>query len=123
MLGVLTRWGKLLGIAPGQVEDLNSCEAWGRTLRATIGTWQMLLVMNDARRTEDALTLRVGGTACVHLLTTHLPEIALAFAQQGAIVVSQLEDADRIALLQRVTPKLVEQRDSKRALLQVATLS
>src|SRR6266705_831977 len=102
VLGVLARWGKLLGIAPSQVEDLHSQEAWRQALRAALGTRQMLLVIDNACKAEDALALQAGGPACAHLLTTRFSEVAFAFAQQGAIVVSQLEGGDRVALLQRV---------------------
>jgi len=36
VLDLLARWGKLLGVAPSEVENVNSPEAWGRALRATI---------------------------------------------------------------------------------------
>ena len=122
VLGILARWGKLLGIASSQVEDFHSRQAWGRALRAAIGARQMLLVIGNAYRAEDALALQVGGTACTHLLTTGLSQVAFAFAQQGAIVISQLEGGDRIALLHHVLPQLVEAGDSGFTSLQAATL-
>ncbi|HEX3641761.1 MAG TPA: helix-turn-helix transcriptional regulator [Ktedonobacteraceae bacterium] len=41
----LARWGKLLGVAPSQVEDVESYAAWSQALRAAIGTRQMLLLL------------------------------------------------------------------------------
>src|SRR5437588_9330780 len=55
VLGQLTRWGKLLGIVPSQVKDINSREAWGRALRAAIDARQMLVVIEDAWTVQDAL--------------------------------------------------------------------
>ena len=60
VLGQLTRWGKLLGVAPSQVKNINSRESWGRALRAAINARQMLLVIEDAWTVQDALALQVG---------------------------------------------------------------
>jgi hypothetical protein len=107
ILGVLARWGKLLGVVPSQVENLNSRESWGQALRAAIGSRHLLLVIDDAQTTQDVLALRVGGTECVYLLTTCLTEAA--FTQQDAIVVPQLKDTSAMALLAQFVPELVEQ--------------
>jgi tetratricopeptide (TPR) repeat protein len=109
VLDLLARWGKLLGVAPNEVENVNSQEAWGRTLRATIGKRRLLLIIDDAWSSEEALAFQVGGTQCVHLLTTRLPQVAFTFAQQGAIVVPELEEADGLALLARFIPQHVQQ--------------
>jgi tetratricopeptide (TPR) repeat protein/transcriptional regulator with XRE-family HTH domain len=109
VLDLLARWGKLLGVAPSEVENVNSQEAWGRTLRATIGKRRLLLIIDDAWSTEEALAFQVGGTHCVHLLTTRLPQVAFTFAQQGAIVVPELEETDGLALLARFIPQHVQQ--------------
>ncbi len=108
-LGLLTRWGKLLGVVPSEVENSNSREVWSQALRVAISNRRMLLVIDDAWSAEDALALQVGGARCAHLLTTRLPPVAFAFAQQGAIVVPELQEADGLALLARFVPKLVQQ--------------
>ena len=107
ILGILSRWGKLLGVAPSQVENLNSREAWSQALQAAIGSRRLLLIIDDALMAEDVLPLRVGGTECVYLLTTHLAEVA--FTLQEAIVVPQLKDTSAIALLAQFVPELVTQ--------------
>jgi DNA-binding XRE family transcriptional regulator len=99
VLSVLARWGKLLGVSPSQVKDLHSREAWGQALRAAIRTRKMLLVIDSAASVEDALPLQIGGPECAHLLTTRLSKVAFTFAQQGAIVFSQLESDDGVAIL------------------------
>lgn len=109
VLDLLARWGKLLGVAPSEVENVNSQEAWGRALRATIGKRRLLLIIDDAWSSEEALAFQVGGTNCVHLLTTRLPQVAFTFAQQGAIVVPELEETDGLALLARFIPQHVQQ--------------
>jgi len=118
VLDLLARWGKLLGVAPSEVENVNSPEAWGRALRATIGKRRLLLIIDDAWSTEEALAFQVGSTQCVHLLTTRLPQVAFNFAQQGAIVVPELEEADGLALLARFVPQHVQQHpEDARALV------
>ncbi|HEX3643146.1 MAG TPA: basic secretory protein-like protein, partial [Ktedonobacteraceae bacterium] len=104
----LARWGKLLGVASSQVEDIESSAAWSQALRAAIGTRQMLLVIDDAWTVEDAQALRIGGPACTHLLTTRQSQVALGIDQQEAILVPPLEEADGLALLARFIPEVVE---------------
>ncbi len=118
VLGLLARWGVLLGIKPGDVENVNSWEAWGRALRAATGNRCLLLVIDDAWSVEDALAFQVGGARCAHLLTTRLPQVASTFAQQGAMGVPELEEADGLALLARFVPEVVRQ-DPKNARLLV----
>jgi hypothetical protein len=122
VLGQLIRWGALLGVTASQVENANSPQAWRQALQAAIGTRHMLLVIEDAWTTEDALALQVGGPTCAHLLTTHLPQIAQAFSEQGSILVPPLEEADALALLAYFVPQLVL-RDPKGAQALVRALN
>jgi transcriptional regulator with XRE-family HTH domain len=107
--GQLARWGKLLGIVPEDVENVNSRESWALALRTAIGTRHLLLVIDDAWNAEEALAFQVGGIHCAHLLTTRLPQVAFAFAQQKSIVVPELDNSDGLALLDRFVPQLVQQ--------------
>ncbi len=114
VLGLLTQWGKLLGIEPAEVENVENCEDWGRSLHATIGSRRMLLIIDDAWNGEDALTFQVGGKYCVHLLTTRHPQVAFTFAQEGTITVPELTETDALALLTRFVPQMVS-RENKTA--------
>jgi transcriptional regulator with XRE-family HTH domain len=109
VLGHLARWGMLLGVMPSQVENISSREAWGRALRAAIGNRRLLLVISDAWSAEDVMALQVGGRACAHLVTTCFSDVALAFDQKGGITIAPLEESERIDLLSRFVPNLVEQ--------------
>jgi transcriptional regulator with XRE-family HTH domain len=109
VLGHLVRWGMLLGVVPSQVENVRSREAWGQALRAAIGNRRLLLIISDAWTAEDALSLQVGGIACAHVLTTRLPDVGFTFDQQGCITIGELEETERIALLTRFVPDLIEQ--------------
>jgi transcriptional regulator with XRE-family HTH domain/tetratricopeptide (TPR) repeat protein len=107
VLGVLSRWGKLLGIASAERAKLSSSEAWAMSIRAAIGLHRMLLVIDDAWDTEEAMAFHVGGPNCAYLLTTRFPLIAASFAVEGAVQVPELSEADGVALLARFAPEAV----------------
>jgi transcriptional regulator with XRE-family HTH domain len=109
VLGQLMRWGAMLGVTASNVRNPENLLEWERTLRSAIGTRRMLLIIDDAWTAKDALALQVGGPLCTHLLITRQPQVAFAFAQQQAIVVPQLEEADALALLARSVPQLIQQ--------------
>ena len=118
ILGLLVRWGKLLGITPVEVENVNNQEDWMRALRATIGQRSLLLIIDDAWSINDALALQVGGAQCAYLLTTRQPQVAFAFAPERTIAVHELAEADGLALLARFVPLLVQQEvEEARALV------
>ena len=118
MLSLLARWGKLLGVAPNQVENVNSRESWGQVLRDAIGTRRLLLIIDDAWTAEDALALQVGGPACTYLLTTRQSQVASGFAQEGTIVIPQLEEADGLDLLTCVPQMVQQDTEGTRVLVQ-----
>ncbi|MHB8600299.1 MAG: tetratricopeptide repeat protein [Ktedonobacteraceae bacterium] len=116
--GQLARWGKLLGVTPKDVGNINSREAWGNALHTAIGSRHLLLVIDDAWSVEDALAFRVGGTHCAHVLTTRLPHVAFVFAKERTLAVPELQDADGLSLLAHFVPTLVQQdRESALALV------
>lgn len=112
VLNLLMRWGDLLGIRISDVEKPDNQESWWRALHAAIGLRRMLLVIDDAWNSEDALALKVGGSNCTHLVTTRSPQVAFAFAQQEMVVVPELEEADGLALLARFVPQFIEQDET-----------
>jgi tetratricopeptide (TPR) repeat protein/transcriptional regulator with XRE-family HTH domain len=107
LLGLLGRWGTLLGLAPREMETLTTVAALAKTLNSVIGTRRMLLVIDDAWRIEDALAFQVGGVNCAHLVTTRFPEIALQFAHDGSTVVHELSEGEGMSLLARLAPEAV----------------
>lgn len=113
VLGHFARWGKLLGIAPAEVEDVNSRESWARALRAAIGQRRLLLIIDDAWSIEDALAFQVGGPQCAHLLTTRLPHVAFAFARESVLTLPELSDDDGLVILARHVPQLVQQEPER----------
>jgi len=111
VLNLFIRWGSLLGIRASDVENPNNQESWWHALHTTIGLRRMLLIIDDAWSSEDALALKVGGSNCTHLVTTRLPQVAFAFAQQEMVVVPELTETDGLALLARFVPQFTSQNE------------
>jgi tetratricopeptide (TPR) repeat protein len=114
MPGLLSRWGSLLGISATQMATLSGNEAWARAIRAAIGARKMLLVIDDAWQLDEALTFRVGGQNCAHLVTTRFPSIAAHMAVGGATMIEELNEEQSIQLLDRLAPQVVS-REAQRA--------
>lgn len=108
VLGLLSRWGTLLGSAPLDVAQRSRPEAWAASIHATIGQRPFLLVIDDAWEMADALALQVGGPCCAHLITTRFPEIARRCALDNVTVVRELDDPDGRLLLMRLAPDAVQ---------------
>jgi hypothetical protein len=78
-------------------------------LQLAIGHQRMLLVIDDAWTEQAALALQVGGDHCVHLVTTRLPQVALAFAPQQRLLIPELDDTTGVELLAHYVPALVKE--------------
>ena len=113
MLGLLSRWGAMLGISSTEIASLSDSEAWAIALRRAIGLRSMLLVIDDAWRIEDALTLKVGGPNCAHLVTTRFPNIATAVATGGTSSIQELGEDDSMSLLRMLAPEVVGHEEQK----------
>ncbi|HEU5229236.1 MAG TPA: tetratricopeptide repeat protein [Ktedonobacteraceae bacterium] len=113
MPGLLSRWGTLLGVSANQMATLNNHEAWARALRTAIGSRAMLLVIDDAWQLEEALTFKVGGPNCAHLVTTRFPYIASHISIEGATLIHELNEEESMSLLRLLAPQAVESEAEK----------
>lgn len=113
MPGLLGRWGTLLGISAAQMATLSSNEAWARAIRSAIGARKMLLVIDDAWRLEEALTFRVGGPNCSHLVTTRFPNIAAHMTIDGATLIEELNEEQSIRLLNLLAPQAIQREEQR----------
>jgi tetratricopeptide (TPR) repeat protein len=106
----LNTWAEALGIQSASLAKLPSLQAQMQAVQRVIGQRQVLLVIDDAWDVEAALTLKVGGPRCAHLITTRLPDVALRLVDEGAQVVrvQELGEADGLALLARLAPEAVQ---------------
>lgn len=110
---ISNRWGALLGLSSPEMAALSSSDAWAKALRSAIGSRSMLLVIDDAWQIEDALTFKVGGPNCAHLLTTRFPNIATHIALDGATLIRELDDEDSMTLLKKLAPGVVDREEKK----------
>ncbi len=108
---LLSHWGTLLGIS--QNETLQSNEALAQALNKTIGNKRMLLVLDDAWRTEDALALKIGGPRCAHLVTTRFPPLAVEVAPDGATLLQELTADEGMSLLRELAPDVVPHEEQR----------
>jgi len=97
----LSRWGATLGIPSSELKGIESRRDWGRVLRARIGLQRLLLVIDDAWASEDALAFLVGGPNCAYLVTTRSSQLAATLTSQErqSILVPELNESDSLALL------------------------
>lgn len=113
VLGQLSRWGRLLGIVPGEMSQLQSPTAWAEKLCSIIGMRRMLLVIDDVWEAEHALAFTVGGPQCSYLVTTRFPSVAYYLAGSGAIAVNELDEQDSTKLLTHFAPHVVSREPEK----------
>jgi hypothetical protein len=100
---VCSLWQECQGTA-----KLTTAEAWTKTIRASIGMRQKLLVIDDVWRIEEALAFKVGGPNCSYLVTTRFPHVAHQFAVDGATLVQELNEQGSMTLLAQLAPEVVK---------------
>lgn len=99
-------WALTLGLPESAITQRSNHTERMQVLHAAIGMHRMLLVIDDAWRSEDALAFKIGGPYCAHLLTTRLTKVALDFSTQGVIPVQELDLINGLALLEQFAPRL-----------------
>lgn len=105
---LLSRWGTLLGLSPTEMAAMESDEAWAKALHTAIGSRTMLLVIDDAWEIEHALTFKLGGSNCAHLVSTRFPTIATQIAQDRTTLIEELNAEESMTLLNMLAPGVVE---------------
>jgi tetratricopeptide (TPR) repeat protein/transcriptional regulator with XRE-family HTH domain len=113
MQGHLSRWGTILGMSASEMSGLKDPDAWAVALHRAIGSRTMLLVIDDAWKLEEALTLKVGGPNCVHLVSTRFPSIATQIAPDGAIAIKELGIEEGMLLLRMLAPQVIEKEPER----------
>ncbi len=114
-LSLLGAWGAALGMSADTLARATTIEALGRAIRATIGARRLLLVIDDAWRLEDALTLVIGGPHCAHLVTSRFPALGWQFAPYGAYQVRELDEDAGATLLRTLAPNAITCNDAGEA--------
>ena len=105
-------WGKQLGLTDVEMSDLRSPAEWGVALRNAIGAKRMLLVMDDAWKEDAALSFRVGGPNCAHIVTTRFPALASTLSHT-VFLVQELGEEHSMLLLRKLAPEIIEHEPEK----------
>ena len=105
---LLSRWGTLLGLSATEMAAMESDEAWAKALHTAIGSRTMLLVIDDAWEIEHALTFKLGGPNCAHLVSTRFPTIATQIANERTTHIEELNAEESMTLLNMLAPGVVE---------------
>ncbi|MBV8695370.1 MAG: tetratricopeptide repeat protein, partial [Ktedonobacteraceae bacterium] len=105
---VLSRWAVLLGISASELAGLNDEQALAQALHMRIAERVFLLIIDDAWQVGHALTFKLGGPNCAHLVTTRFPAIAAQFASKQATALQELGEEESITLLRLLAPSVVE---------------
>ena len=108
IMTLFSRWGTFLEIAPVEMSDFTTIDAWQRTLRDHIGSRRMLLILDDAWEIDDASPFYLNGHRCAHVLTTKFPTIAHTFALNDVYTIPEFERAESMALLKHFIPDACE---------------
>lgn len=101
---VLRRWAGLLDISESEAMECTTPEMWAYVMRASMGARRYLLVLDDVWRLQEALLCMVGGPQCAYVLTTRLPQVALAFAGSGAKTLKTLNDEQSMQFIRFLAP-------------------
>lgn len=107
---LLGLWGTALDIPAGDLSRLSTVEQRAHRVHTAIGGRRMLLVIDDAWQAETALAFKMGGPNCGYVLTTRIPEVALAFADAGVITAPELDEDDGVTLLGRMAPQAIAEK-------------
>src|SRR5258708_9554055 len=104
----MSRWGGVFGLTEARMGTLTTSDAWARCLHEQIGARQMLLIIDDGWELADAVTFRLGGSNCVHLLTTRFPVIASSFVRENGTLLLVLNEDGALVLLAYLPPPVVQ---------------
>ncbi|MHB8598114.1 MAG: tetratricopeptide repeat protein [Ktedonobacteraceae bacterium] len=115
---LLSHWGTLLGLSTAEIAAMDNDQAWAKALHTAIGSRTMLLVIDDAWDIKHALTFKVGGPNCAHLVSTRFPAIATEIAHNRATMIKELNAHEGVTLLNTLAPGVVEHEQMVTELVQ-----
>lgn len=107
---ILRTWLKAL-CSSSEPDSYIDVEHMAKLIRQSLARRRMLLVIDDAWHSSIGTALKLGGSECVHILTTYLMSVALDFDVQGAVKVPGFTESDALRLLQQQAPNAIEGQD------------
>ena len=115
MSNIFRDWSEALNIESSDGDEQDSFidrDHAGKVIRQALARRRMLLVIDDAWKSDVALALKLGGPHCAHIITTHLMSVALDFDTQGAVSVPNLSKSDGLRLLGFGASRAVEEQQA-----------
>lgn len=97
----LSKWALELGVTPSEVNRELSTEQIGQLAHNAVGLRRVLIIVDDAWSEEVAIHFRIGGSNCVHLLTTRFEEVADTFSEGNTLALKEIDDEASVDLLKR----------------------
>lgn len=109
ILSEMATWGRALGT--DEILKAKSVEEAQNLLAGLLRNKQMLLIIDDVWKAEDAFPFKVGGVGCATLITTRQDAIANALAPVADNIyrLKVLKDEDALELLRQLAPSVVRQ--------------
>ncbi|MEN6410939.1 MAG: tetratricopeptide repeat protein, partial [Anaerolineaceae bacterium] len=104
LLSLLGNWAAAVGVTNEVIASRTTLAEREAIIHAAIGMRRMLLIIDDAWQTEEALAFKIGGPNCAYLLTTRLAEVALDFTNGQTTTVRELNQEDAARLLTQIAP-------------------
>src|SRR5581483_11903317 len=105
----MSTWMTILEITSTEAQALTTLDAMAHWLHQRLRERQMLLIIDDAWKVSDARAFQVGGSKCVHVLTTRSPLLAYTFAPDHVTSLPPLSETASIHLLACLAPQVSEQ--------------
>jgi tetratricopeptide (TPR) repeat protein len=97
----LSKWALKVGVTPSEVNRELSAEQIGELAHNAIGLRGVFLIVDDAWSEEAAILFRIGGSNCVHLLTTRFEDVADTFSEGNTLEIKEIDDEASAELLKR----------------------
>ena len=115
---ILSTWARLLGVEKSEIELRHSVAELSELVASALTDRAMLLVVDDVWSVAAARPFRVGGEACVQVVTTRRSDVAgQLVSDAGVIQVKPLDADDGFRLLADIAPRAAEiEPDSLRRL-------
>ena len=109
---ILRTWLEALQIS-SETDAYIDVEHVAKVIRQALARRRMLLVIDDAWHSSIGTALKLGGSECVHILTTCLMSVALDFDFQGAVKVPGFTESDGLRLFEQQAPNALKGQEAE----------
>ncbi|MBC8552176.1 MAG: tetratricopeptide repeat protein [Candidatus Brocadiales bacterium] len=104
----LGNWALALGFSRDEIAAHKNISDRQNVLKAALSIRKMLLVIDDAWKSQSATVLQLGGLGCAHLFTTRVTTEAMDFSSENNFTIQKLRNNDSLEILTTLAPKSVE---------------